>query len=155
MMDDFNDNQPSSWADNKEATTANSSKPTSAFVGASWFALLTGIVSFCVGLWNADMMLNEKGYYFTILLFGLFSVISLQKAVRDRMEGVPVTDIYYGIAWFATLASTVLLVIGLFNAELWLSEKGFYGMSFTLSLFAGIAVQKNVRDLAMSDEKEL
>ena len=53
------------------------------------------------------------------------------------MEGVPVTDIYYGIAWFATLASTVLLVIGLFNAELWLSEKGFYGMSFTLSLFAG------------------
>jgi len=101
------------------------------------------------------MMLNEKGYYFTILLFGLFSVISLQKAVRDRMEGVPVTDIYYGIAWFATLASTVLLVIGLFNAELWLSEKGFYGMSFTLSLFAGIAVQKNVRDLAMSDEKEL
>jgi uncharacterized membrane protein YiaA len=155
MMDDFNDNQPSSWADNKEVTTGNSSKPTSAFVGASWFALLTGIVSFCVGLWNADMMLNEKGYYFTILLFGLFSVISLQKAVRDRMEGVPVTDIYYGIAWFATLASTVLLVIGLFNAELWLSEKGFYGMSFTLSLFAGIAVQKNVRDLAMSDEKEL
>lgn len=154
-MDDFNDNQPSSWADNKEVTTGNSSKPTSAFVGASWFALLTGIVSFCVGLWNADMMLNEKGYYFTILLFGLFSVISLQKAVRDRMEGVPVTDIYYGIAWFATLASTVLLVIGLFNAELWLSEKGFYGMSFTLSLFAGIAVQKNVRDLAMSDEKEL
>jgi len=26
------------------------------------------------------------------------------------------------------------------------SEKGFYAMSFTLSLFAGIAVQKNTRD---------
>jgi uncharacterized membrane protein YiaA len=27
------------------------------------------------------------------------------------------------------------------------SEKGFYAMSFALSLFAVVAVQKNVRDL--------
>lgn len=128
-----------------------SSKPTGAFVGASWFALLTGMVSYCIGLWNAEMMLNEKGYYFTILLFGLFSVISVQKAVRDRLEGVPVTDMYYGISWFTTITSIVLLVIGLWNADLLLSEKGFYGMSFLLSLFAAVAVQKNVRDLALYD----
>ena len=93
------------------------------------------------------MELNEKGYYFTILLFGLFSVVSVQKSVRDRMEGIPVTDIYYGISWFTTVASILLLVIGLWNAELELSEKGFYGMSFALSLFASVAVQKNTRDL--------
>jgi uncharacterized membrane protein YiaA len=127
----------------------DSSKPTGAFVGASWFALLLGMVSFCIGLWNADMLLNEKGYYFTILLFGLFSVISVQKAVRDRMEGIPVTDIYYGISWFTTIAAMVLLVIGLVNADLLLSEKGFYGMSFVLSMFAAVAVQKNVRDMAV------
>lgn len=121
-------------------------KPTAAFVGASWSALLIGMTSYCIGLWNADMMLNEKGYYFTILLFGLFSVISLQKAVRDKMEGIPVTDMYYSISWFTTLTSIVLLVIGLWNADLLLSEKGFYGMSFLLSLFAAIAVQKNTRD---------
>jgi len=40
----------------------------------------------------------------------------------------------------------LLLIIGLWNADLGLSEKGFYGMSFTLSLFAAIAVQKNTRD---------
>ena len=34
-------------------------------------------------LWNASMQLNEKGYYLTILLYGLFSVVSLQKSVRD------------------------------------------------------------------------
>ncbi|HBY38958.1 MAG TPA: hypothetical protein DEH24_06060, partial [Alteromonas sp.] len=28
------------------------------------------------------------------------------------------------------------------------SEKGFFGMAYTLSLFAAIAVQKNVRDSA-------
>jgi uncharacterized membrane protein YiaA len=135
----------------KKKTKVFDQKPTAAFVGASWSALLVGMVSYCVGLWNADMLLNEKGYYFTILLFGLFSVISVQKAVRDKMEDIPVTDIYYSISWFTTLTSIVLLVIGLWNADLDLSEKGFYGMSFSLSLFAAIAVQKNTRDIQYVD----
>jgi len=126
-------------------------KPTSAFIGASWSALLIGMTSYCIGLWNAEMQLNEKGYYFTILLFGLFSVISVQKAVRDKLEDIPVTDIYYSISWFTTVTSIVLLVIGLWNADLLLSEKGFYGMSFLLSLFAAIAVQKNTRDVQYVD----
>ncbi|MEP1487019.1 MAG: inner membrane protein YiaA [Algibacter sp.] len=126
-------------------------KPSSAFIGASWSALLIGMVSYCIGLWNADMMLNEKGYYFTILLFGLFSVISVQKAVRDKMENIPVTDMYYSISWFTTVTSIVLLVIGLWNADLLLSEKGFYGMSFLLSMFAAIAVQKNTRDVQYAE----
>lgn len=121
-------------------------KPTPAFIGASWVALLAGVVSYFTGLWNADMMLNEQGYYFTILLFGLFSAVSVQKSVRDRLEGIQVTDIYYGISWFSVLSAILLLIIGLWNADLLLSEKGFYGMSYTLSLFAAIAVQKNTRD---------
>lgn len=130
----------------QQPVTTGPQKPTGAFIGASWAALITGMSSFCIGLWNAEMMLNEKGYYFTILLFGLFSVISVQKSVRDKMEGIPVTDIYYGLSWFTTIASIVLLVIGLWNADLLLSEKGFFGMSFVLSIFAAIAVQKNTRD---------
>jgi uncharacterized membrane protein YiaA len=123
-------------------------KPTPAFISASWSALLIGMVSYCIGLWNADMMLNEKGYYFTILLFGLFSVISVQKAVRDKLEDIQVTEMYYGISWFTSIAAIVLLVVGLWNADLELSEKGFYAMSFALSLFSAIAVQKNTRDIA-------
>ncbi|WP_339889393.1 inner membrane protein YiaA [uncultured Flavobacterium sp.] len=129
-------------------------KPTNAFIGASWIALLAGMVSYCIGLWNAEMLLNEKGYYFAILLFGLFSVISVQKSVRDRLEGIPVTDMYYGISWFTTLTSILLLVIGLWNADLLLSEKGFYGMSFLLSLFSAITVQKNTRDLLLSTNND-
>ena len=132
---------------------SNGFKPTSAFIGASWVALGTGLISYCIGLWNADMMLNEKGYYFVILLFGLFSAISVQKCVRDKSEGIPVTDIYYGISWFTTITSVILLVVGLRNADIELSEKGFYGMAFTLALFASIAVQKNTRDLKAFNEK--
>lgn len=124
----------------------SAAKPSPAFIGASWVALATGLISYCIGLWNADMLLNEKGYYFTIILFGLFSAISVQKCVRDRAEGIAVTDIYYGLSWFTTITSIVLLVVGLRNAEIELSEKGFYAMSFTLALFASIAVQKNTRD---------
>lgn len=129
-------------------------QPSNAFIAASWVALLTGVTAFNIGLWNADMELNEKGYYFTVLMFGLFSAISVQKAVRDQMEGIPVTNLYYGIAWFTTLLSILLLVIGLWNATLMKSEKGFYAMSFTLSMFAAIAVQKNTRDLKGADKKD-
>lgn len=129
-------------------------KPTGAFIGASWFALLIGVTSYLVGLWNAGMELNEKGYYFTILLFGLFAVISIQKTIRDRAEGIPVTNIYYGVAWFSVIASLSLLVIGLWNAEMVLSEKGFYGLAMLMSLFGAITVQKNVRDMAAFAEVE-
>ncbi|MET3931690.1 putative membrane protein YiaA [Lysobacter sp. OAE881] len=128
-------------------------KPSGAFVGASWLALLLGTCAFLAGLWNATMSLSEKGYYFTVLMYGLFSAVSIQKSVRDRAQGIPVTAIYYGLSWFSILMALTLLVVGLFNAtSLTLSEKGFYGMAFALSLFAAIAVQKNTRDLASQRE---
>ena len=148
------ENLSKTTATSKDENKPFDNKPTGAFIGASWSALFIGMTSFCIGLWNANMYLNEKGYYFTILLFGLFSVVSVQKSVRDRLEGIPVTDIYYGISWFVTIISILLLVIGLWNADLDLSEKGFYGMSFVLSLFAAVAVQKNTRDIKWMDHQE-
>lgn len=124
----------------------NLNKPTKAFRIASLAALIVGVGAYFIGLYNAPMALNEKGYYFTIMLFGLFSVVSLQKTVRDKMEGVPTTKAYFLASAVATVSAIVLLVIGLLNAELLLSEKGFFGMAFTLSLFAAITLQKNVRD---------
>lgn len=123
-------------------------------MAASWLALIIGVVAFIIGLWNAEMQLNEKGYYFTVLMFGLFAAISLQKAVRDQQEGIPVTSLYYGLAWFATLLNIVLLTVGLWNAELTRSEKGFYAMAFVLSIFGAIAVQKNTRDVKGSEKSD-
>ncbi|MFN0119560.1 MAG: inner membrane protein YiaA [Blastocatellia bacterium] len=124
-------------------------KPSNAFIGASWAALIIGMGSYLIGLWNAAMQLNEKGYYLTILMYGLFAAISVQKSVRDRDEGIPVTPIYIGLSWFSALVSLLLLTIGLINATLTLSEKGFFAMAFVLSLFAVIAVQKNTRDISV------
>ena len=121
-------------------------KPSSAFIGASWVALGAGMAGYIIGLWRAELPLNEKGYYFTVLMYGLFAVVSVQKSVRDRLEGIPVTDVYYGISWFSTILSIFLLAIGLWNATMLPSEKGFYAFAFLLALFGAIAVQKNTRD---------
>lgn len=133
------------------ATTPIVQKPSAAFIGASWVALGIGIIAYNIGLFNASMQLNEKGYYFTVLMFGLFAAISVQKSVRDRQEGIPVTNIYYGIAWFCTILAILLLTIGLWNATLLLSEKGFYAMSFLLAMFGAVAVQKNTRDTLLAE----
>jgi len=132
-----------------------SARPSTAFVGASWGAMLVGAAAYLIGLWNAQMALNEKGYYFTILLYGCFAAVSLQKTLRDRTEGLPVTGMYVGLCWISLVASILLLAVGLFNATLMPSEKGFYAMSFVLTLFAIVAVQKNVRDLAAAGPKPL
>lgn len=129
-------------------------KPSNAFIAASWIAMGIGMIGYLIGLWRAEMQLNEKGYYFTVLIFGLFSVISVQKSVRDRLEGIPVTDIYYGLSWFCTILCIVLLTIGLWNATLLPSEKGFYAFSFLLALFGAIAVQKNTRDTQQANKPQ-
>ena len=128
--------------------TLHANPPSGAFVGASWAALFAGAITYLTGLWNAAMALNEKGYYFTLLMFGLFAAVSLQKNVRDRLEGIPVTGMYYGLCWFSALMAIVLLTVGLWNAALAPSEKGFYAMSYLLSMFSAVVVQKNVRDSA-------
>lgn len=125
-------------------------KPSNAFIAAAWIALGVGMIGYIIGLWRSDMELNEKGYYFTVLMFGLFAVISLQKAVRDKLEKIPVTEIYYGISWFSTLLTITLLIIGLWNADLLPSEKGFYAFAFLLAIFGAITIQKNTRDSKLS-----
>jgi uncharacterized membrane protein YiaA len=138
----------------KQAASIQVQRPTGAFIAASWVALLVGALAYLIGLWNAPkMQLNEQGYYFTILMYGLFAAVSLQKSVRDRLEGIRVTSMYYGLCWISLAICIVLLATGLWNATLASSEKGFYAMAFLLSLFGAVAVQKNVRDVALLDNE--
>ena len=138
----------------QHSTHLKPQKPTGAFVMASWSSFFIGAVAYLVGVWNSTLPLTEKGYYFTLLMYGLFSAISLQKVVRDRLEGIVVTDIYYMLSWISMLLSILLLGVGLWNSTMLLSEKGFYIMAFVLSLFSSITIQKNIRDLALFPKDE-
>jgi uncharacterized membrane protein YiaA len=126
-------------------------RPSGAFVGASWAALIVGAVGFLFGIWNSPLARSEKGFYFIVIMYGLFSVVSLQKSIRDRLEGIRVTNQYYAMCWVSVGLCTVLFGMGLFNATtLAMNEKGFFAMAFLMALFGAIAVQKNTRDLAIS-----
>jgi uncharacterized membrane protein YiaA len=47
-----------------DKTKRNPFKPTAAFIGASWFALLVGVIGYCIGLWNATIQLERKRLLF-------------------------------------------------------------------------------------------
>lgn len=135
----------------RERRDGGTYRPTAAFVGISWLALVTGATAYLIGLWNAQMELSDKGLYLALLLWGLFAAVTVQKAVRDREEGVPVTGIFSGLAWASVLTVATMLTVSLWNAELARSEKGFYAMSMALATFGAVAAQKNVRDIAAAD----
>jgi uncharacterized membrane protein YiaA len=64
-------------------------RPSSAFVGASWGAMIVGMAAYLIGLWNAQMQLNEKGYYLTILLYGSFAAVLPRFRCKKRCATVP------------------------------------------------------------------
>ncbi|MDK1288460.1 inner membrane protein YiaA [Pseudoalteromonas umbrosa] len=129
--------------------------PSKAFNLASITVLATGVITYCIGLFNASMQLNEKGYYLVILLYGLFSAVSLQKSIRDKQEHLKTSNIYHALSLISTGSAILLLLIGLYNADLLLSEKGFYGLAYLMSLYSAVAVQKNIRDLAAHSHSQL
>lgn len=59
---------------------------TPAFTFLSYFTLAAGVILFSVGLYNADMELNEKGYYIATMLLVAVGAILTQKVVRDNAE---------------------------------------------------------------------
>ena len=128
-------------------------KPTPAFISAAWGVLAIGVIAFLIGIIRVDTLaLSEKGFYVAVLSLGLYAAISLQKTLRDEVEGLPVSKMYYSISWGALALAVFLLVAGLYNSELQLNEKGFYGLAFTQSLFAIITIQKNTRDINRINE---
>lgn len=134
---------------------AVSTQTSPAFSVISWLALVGGVVVYLIGLWRSDMQLNERGYYFAVMVLAIFSSVSLQKTVRDKMENIPTSHIYYLSCVVSFAISVILLAVGLWNADLLPSEKGFYGIAFFLCLFGAIAVQKNVRDSQQAEEPEV
>jgi len=129
-------------------------KNTNAYYFTSIAALLIGIGAYAIGLFNAQMMLNEKGYYLIVLLYGLFSLVSLQKTIADDAEGKQPSKVYLSMCWVSSVIAIVLFCVGLYNAELLLSEKGFYCMAYVLSGFAAITVQKNIRERINTDSMQ-
>lgn len=122
-------------------------KPPAAFIMGAWGFLFAGGLAYCISLWRADFDEFLKALLLSVLIAGLAGAVVLQKSIRDRYEGVPVTSLFVGIAWISLLASTGMLAWTLWNAPMLPSEAAVYGLGYLLAVFAAITVQKNVRDM--------
>lgn len=111
---------------------------------ATILACLIGFGSFLVGLYNSNMTLSEQGYYGVLLVYSVFSSISLQKTVTEIDLGISVSKFYQNICIFSIILALLLFIIGLFNADLLKSEKGFYLMSYILTMFTSLYIQKQL-----------
>lgn len=134
-------------SDNYVPNRVAPAKPSAAFVGVSWFAFAVGAAAYIIGVWNnTEATRNDRFFYFTVWLLGLFGAVCVTKAVRDKEEGIPVTGMFVGLSWAAALLSVALISFNLWEADMMAVTRGFLLMGFLLSLFATIVIQKNVRD---------
>jgi uncharacterized membrane protein YiaA len=99
--------------------------------------------------------LFEKGFFSVFIETRFRPNTNAYESLKSSgfMKNLKNSTIEEKLSSYYFLMEGVLFVEGKFNSstqlsEASLSEKGFYGMSFTLSLFAAIAVQKNTRDVA-------
>ncbi|MCI2255862.1 YiaA/YiaB family inner membrane protein [Domibacillus sp. 8LH] len=59
---------------------------TPAFTFLAYFTFIAGVALFSIGLFNADMELNEKGYYIAVMILVAVGAILTQKVTRDNAE---------------------------------------------------------------------
>ena len=130
----------------------NGFKPSPIFQSISMGAFIFSNVVFAIGLYNAQLALSEKGFYIAVIVLGLFSVVTVQKSIRDKIEGIEVHKMFFNLGFFAVAVAIGLMIVGLFNAVLPLNEKGFFAVTFVMSLFSSIVLQKNFRDMALFDK---
>lgn len=64
------------------------------------------------------------------------------------------SNAFIGASRMVLLIGVGAFLVALWNAAMELNEKGFYAMSFVLSLFSAIAVQKNTGDMKASKKNE-
>ncbi len=59
---------------------------TTAFTVLAYFTFFAGVFLFSIGLYNADLELNEKGYYIATMILVAVGAILTQKVTSDNIE---------------------------------------------------------------------
>lgn len=67
-------------------------KPSNAFIGASWVAMGTGAIGYIIGLSRSTMKLSEKGHYAFAFLLAIFGAVAVQKNIRDTKQSIALQE---------------------------------------------------------------
>lgn len=123
-------------------------KPSPVFVGASWLVVAFAAIALTLVLYDLDAEAAVKGFYAIVVLFAMFGVVALSKAVRDKIEGIPVSPAFYGLSFAAVAIPATILIVMLLFSDFAVATRWLIFICSVMLIYVTAAVQKNIRDLA-------
>lgn len=104
-----------------------------------WLLFLSGALIYVIGLWRACPLLSGKGYFFGVLMTGMFVTYAYQRAVNLNQND----ERFASVCQMVALITVGLLLVGVWNARLLPLEMGLYPAAFFVSLLGQVLLQRS------------
>jgi uncharacterized membrane protein YiaA len=99
-----------------------------------WILFLSGALIYVIGLWRACPLLSGKGYFFGVLMTGMFVTYAYQRAVNLNQND----ERFASVCQMVVLITVGLLLVGVWNAPVSSLEKGLYPVAFIICLLGQV-----------------
>ena len=113
-----------------------------------WMLFLSGALIYVIGFWRACPLLSGKGYFFGVLMTGMFVTYVYQRAENLDQSDERLTS----VCQMVTLITVGLLLVGVWNAPLSPLEKGLYPMAFIVCLLGQVLLMRSAEYLSKGPE---
>lgn len=99
-----------------------------------WILFLSGALIYVIGLWRECPLLSGKGYFFGVLMTGMFVTYAYQRAVNLNQND----ERFASVCQMVVLITVGLLLVGVWNAPVSSLEKGLYPVAFIICLLGQV-----------------
>ncbi|MGI3447887.1 inner membrane protein YiaB [Citrobacter arsenatis] len=113
-----------------------------------WILFLSGALIYVIGLWRACPLLSGKGYFFGVLMTGMFVTYAYQRAVNLNQSD----ERFASVCQMVVLITVGLLLVGVWNAPLAPIEMGLYPAAFIVSLLGQALLMRSAEYLSKGQE---
>ena len=113
-----------------------------------WILFLSGALIYVIGFWQACPLLSGKGYFFGVLMAGMFMTY-----VYQRGENLNQSDERFAsVCQMVALITIGLLLVGVWNAPLAPIEKALYPAAFFICLWGQILLLRSSENTPKGQE---
>lgn len=106
-----------------------------------WIYFLSGALIYVIGLWQACPLLSGKGYFFGVLMTGMFVTYAYQHAKNYEQSD----ERFVSVCRMVALITVGLLLVGVWNAPLLPLEIGVYPVAFFMCLAGEISLMRPLK----------
>ena len=104
-----------------------------------WILFFSGAFIYVIGLWRACPLLSSKGYFFAVLMTGMFVTYVYQRADNLNQND----EHFASVCQMVALITAGLLLVGVWNAPLAPFEIGLYPAAFFVCLMGQFLLQRS------------